>query len=134
MNSAIRLLFSPETSTTVGIWVSTPWYRLSALHGPTFLNPSGLSEGNLGDGRTGIIMTDFVVNLKAEGFMFDNLEVYTHIGELTKNGFRFFHKVTRGATLVALAEAGFLAFDYTAGKVTRVPETFANALGLSRSG
>jgi acyl-CoA thioester hydrolase len=94
----------------------------------------GLSEGNLGDGRTGIIMTDFVVNLKAEGFMFDNLEVYTHIGELTKNGFRFFHKVTRGATLVAVAEAGFLAFDYTAGKVTRIPETFANALGLSRSG
>jgi acyl-CoA thioesterase FadM len=78
-------------------------------------------------------MTDFVVNLKAEGFMFDNLEVYTHIGELTKNGFRFFHKVTRGATLVALAEAGFLTFDYAARKVTSVPKTFARALGLSKN-
>jgi acyl-CoA thioester hydrolase len=93
---------------------------------------AGLSEGNLGDDRTGIIMTDFLVNLKAEGFMFDNLEVYTHVGELTKNGFRFFHKITRGPSLVALAEAGFLAYDYTAKKVTSVPVKFSNALGLSR--
>jgi len=90
-----------------------------------------LSEGNLGDNRVGIIMTDFMVNLKAEGFMFDNLEVYTHVGELTKNGFRFFHKITRGPSLVALAEAGFLAYDYTAKRVTSVPVKFSNALGLS---
>jgi acyl-CoA thioester hydrolase len=93
----------------------------------------GLSEGNIGDNRAGIIMTDFVVNLRAEGFMFDNLEVYTHIGELTKKGFRFFHKITRGASLVALVESGFLAYDYTAKKVTSVPEKFSNALGLSRN-
>lgn len=91
-----------------------------------------LSERNLGDNRVGIIMTDFLVNLKAEGFMFDNLEVHTHVGELTKNGFRFFHKITRGESLVALAEAGFLAYDYTGKKVTSVPVKFSNALGLSR--
>jgi acyl-CoA thioesterase FadM len=78
-------------------------------------------------------MTDFVVNLKAEGFMFDDLEVYTHIGELTKNGFRFFHKVTRGSSIIALVESGFLAFDYPAEKVTRVPEKFVTAMGLSRN-
>ncbi len=93
----------------------------------------GLSELNLGDNRTGMIMTDFVINLKAEGFMFDSLEVYSHVGELTKNGFRFFHKVTRGASIIALVESGFLAFDYTAEKVTRVPETFVTALRLSRN-
>jgi len=96
------------------------------------LKSVGLSEGNLGNGRAGIIMTDFTVNLKAEGFMFDNLEVYTHIGELTKNGFRFFHKITREGTVIAFAEAGFLAYDYAARKVTAVPETFINPLGLSR--
>jgi acyl-CoA thioesterase FadM len=93
----------------------------------------GLSELNLGDNRAGMIMTDFVVNLKAEGFMFDDLEVYTHIGELTKNGFRFFHKVTRGSSIIALVESGFLAFDYPAEKVTRVPEKFVTAMGLSRN-
>ena len=93
----------------------------------------GLSELNLGDNRAGMIMTDLVINLKAEGFMFDNLEVYTHIGELTKNGFRFFHKVTRGDSVIALAEMGFLTFDYAARKVISVPETLMNALGLPRS-
>jgi len=93
----------------------------------------GLSEINLGDGSTGIIMMDLVVNLKAEGFMFDNLEVYTHIGELTKNGFRFFHKVTRGNSFIALAEMGFLTFDYAARKVTTIPESCIHALGLSKN-
>lgn len=89
---------------------------------------AGLSELNLGDGGTGIIMTDCVVNLKAEGFMFDNLQVYTHIGEFTKSGFRFFHKVARGDTIVALAEMGFLAYDYASRKVASVPKTFATEL------
>jgi acyl-CoA thioester hydrolase len=93
---------------------------------------AGLSEINLGDDRTGIIMTDFVVNLKAEGFMFDNLEVHSNIGELTKNGFRFFHKVTRGDSVIALVETGFLAYDYVDEKIAAVQETFMNALGLSR--
>ncbi len=91
----------------------------------------GLSEGNLGKDKVGIIMTDFTVSLKAQGFMFDNLEVYTHIGELTKSGFRFFHKITRGLSLIAIAEAGFLAFDYAANRVTSVPEQFSKPLGLS---
>jgi len=92
----------------------------------------GLSEGNLGNGRVGIIMTDFTVNLKAQGYMFDNLEVYTHIGELTKTGFRLFHKITRESSLIAIAEAGFLAFDYSANKVASIPEQFSSPLGLSR--
>jgi acyl-CoA thioesterase FadM len=92
----------------------------------------GLSEGNLGNDRAGIIMTDFTVNLKAQGFMFDNLEVYTHIGELTKTGFRFFHKITRESFLIAIAEAGFLAYDYIGNRVTSVPEEFTRQLGLSR--
>lgn len=92
----------------------------------------GLSEIKLGDDRTGIIMTDFVVNLKAEGFMFDNLEVHSHIGELTKNGFRFFHKVIRGDSIVALAEMGFLTFDYDARKAISVPDSCIRAFGLNR--
>jgi len=93
---------------------------------------AGLSEGNLGDNKTGIIMTDFVANLKAEGFVFDELVVHSHIGELTRTGFRFFHRVTRGQSLVALVETGFLAFDYITQKVTLVPETFIRPLGLSK--
>jgi acyl-CoA thioesterase FadM len=91
---------------------------------------AGLSETNLGNGKTGIIMTDVQINLKAEGFMFDELEVHTHVGELTKNSFRFFHKVTRGDATVALAEMGFLTFDYTARRAVTVPEVFVHVFGL----
>lgn len=93
---------------------------------------AGMSETDLGDGRTGIIMTDVEINLKAEGFMFDNLEVFTHIGELTKNSFRFFHKISRGDSIVALAEMGFLTFDYDARKVISVPDSCRRAFGLKR--
>jgi acyl-CoA thioesterase FadM len=93
---------------------------------------AGMSETDLGDGRTGIIMTDVEINLRAEGFMFDNLEVFTHIGELTKNGFRFFHKIARNDSIVALAEMGFLTFDYAARKVSPVPDSCIHALGLPR--
>lgn len=91
----------------------------------------GLSEIDLGDGRSGVIMTDLVINLKAEGFMFDPVEVHSHIGELTKNGFRLFHKVTRKDSLLALAEAGFLTFDYASRKVVSLPASFMTAFGLS---
>lgn len=91
---------------------------------------AGISETNLGDGRTGIIMTDVEINLRAEGFMFDNLGVFTHVGELTKKGFRFFHKVSRDDSTLALAEMGFLTFDYAARKVTPVPDSCIRAFGL----
>ena len=90
----------------------------------------GISETDLGDGRTGIIMTDVEISLKAEGFMFDNLEVFTHVGELTKKGFRFFHKISRDDSTLALAEMGFLTIDYDTRKVTLVPDACIRALGL----
>jgi len=93
----------------------------------------GMRETNLGDSKTGIIMTDVQINLIAEGFMFDNLEVHTHIGDLTRNGFRLFHKVTRGDSIIALAEMGFLTFDYDARKVVALPKSFTKALGLPQT-
>ena len=88
----------------------------------------GLSEIDLGDGKTGIIMGDMAVNFKAEGHMFDELRIDTHVGEFSRNGFRIFHRVTKGETLVALAEGGFVTFDYSRGKIVSVPGTFLKAL------
>ncbi len=88
----------------------------------------GLREGDLGDSQTGIIMSDLVVNFKTEAFMFDELEIDTQIGELTRNGFRMFHRVKKGETIVALAEMGITAFNYTVRKVAPVPEVFLEKL------
>jgi len=88
----------------------------------------GLSEIDLGDGRTGIIVSDLVVNYKSEGFMFDELLIDTHATEFSRNSFRIFQRVTRGETLIALAEKGLTTFDYMSRKVVPIPEALQELL------
>jgi len=89
----------------------------------------GLSEMDLGDGRTGVVMTDLTVNYKAEGHLFDELLVETHVDEFTRTGFRLFHRVTtKGEKLVALVETGLVAFDYASRRVAPVPAPFVKAV------
>jgi acyl-CoA thioesterase FadM len=67
------------------------------------LRSMGKSESDLCDGKTSIIMTDFVIDFKAEAFIFDELTVDTHIGDLSKTSFRIFYQVMRGRAIIALA-------------------------------
>ena len=72
----------------------------------------GAGETNLGDGKTGILLTDLAVNYKGEGFLFDKLIVESTIGELRPKGFRMFHRITTEQNrLIALAETGIVAFE-----------------------
>jgi acyl-CoA thioester hydrolase len=91
-----------------------------------------LSEMDLGDGQTGIIMSDLVVNFRAEAFMFDEIVIDTHIGEFSSNSFRIFHRVTRGNMLVALVETGLKTFNYIAREVAPVPDALLKALAAKR--
>jgi acyl-CoA thioesterase FadM len=89
------------------------------------LHRLGVSENNLGDGGTGILLTDLVVNYKGEGFLFDELVVESSIGELRPKGFRLFHRIaTAQNRLIALAETGIVAFNYHTRKVVPIPEAF----------
>lgn len=85
-------------------------------------------EFNLGDGKTGVITGDTVVTFKSEGFMFDTLGVESHIGEISPDGLRVFHRITRAGQLVALAEVGLIGFDYSTRAIVPIPETFSGAL------
>jgi acyl-CoA thioesterase FadM len=90
-----------------------------------FLQRLGASENNLGNGKTGILLADLVVNYKGEGFLFDKLVVESSIGEVRSKGFRMFHRITAAqGRLIALAEAGIVAFDYQKRNVVRIPEPF----------
>ena len=90
-----------------------------------FLHRIGAHENNLGDGETGIVLADLVVNYKGEGFLFDPLKIENSIGELHPKGFRMFHRVTTGhSRLIALAEVGIVAFNYRTRKVARIPASF----------
>jgi acyl-CoA thioesterase FadM len=86
------------------------------------------SEMDLGDGTTAIIMGDLVVNYRGEVFLFERLRFESHVGEVTRVGFRLFHRVTRNGTIVALAEAGIVAYDYRAKRVTNLPPVFLRAV------
>jgi acyl-CoA thioester hydrolase len=88
----------------------------------------GFSELNLGDGQTGTIMADLAVNYLAEAFMFDELLIETHFGELAEKGFRMFHRVTRNSMLIALVETGFVAYNYALKDTVPLPQYFLERL------
>lgn len=92
----------------------------------------GMSQLDLGTAQTGIIMSDLAVNYLAEAFLFDELFIDTHIGEFGRNGFRFFHRITKKETVIALVETGLVTFNYVSKKVISVPETFLKRLGQQR--
>ena len=77
-----------------------------------------------------LIITDLAVNYKAEAFMFDELIIETHIGETAPKGFRMFHRVRRGPSLVALVEAGVATYNYALKKTAPVPAEFLERLAL----
>ena len=93
----------------------------------------GLREVDLGDGCTGIIMADLVVNFRAEAFLFDEIVIDTHIGEFSPTAFRMFHRVIRGDIVIAFVETGLRTFNYLAREVAPVPEVFLQALAAQRA-
>jgi len=88
----------------------------------------GLSELDLGDGQTGIIITDLVVNYRAEAFMFDELLVETHLDEFAEKGFRMFHRVRKNSKLIALMETGLMTYNYASKETAPIPEAFLKHL------
>lgn len=94
------------------------------------LNELGVSEQDLGNGRTGLVIADITANFKAEIFPGDQVAVKSHIGDIGESGFRIFHCITANQTTAALIETGIVAFDYQERKRAEIPGTFLDALAL----
>ncbi len=88
------------------------------------LSALGLSEMDLGDGHTGLIMIDIVISFAAEGFMQDKLTILSAFTEVKRGTFRLCHEVRRGGDRLALAETGFAGYDYSAHKLAPLPPAF----------
>lgn len=89
-----------------------------------FLKSLGLNEMNVGDGRTGLIMGDLVINFKMELFYRDNIIIETDVSEIEGKGLRFFYRVSKDGKTAALAETGFATFSYAERKICEVPAVF----------
>ena len=94
----------------------------------TILHGLGFNEEDLGDGQTGITISELAVNLKTQAFVFDELQIHTHFGEFRRNSFRIFHRITKGLAVVALVETGITAFNRDSSKIAAVPKTLLKAL------
>ncbi len=89
-----------------------------------------VSELNLGDGNTGLIAGDVVINYLGEGFLNDVLLVEIQPVELGAIGFRLAHRFSNRETDtdIALIEIGFIGFDYQQRRPRKLPRSFAKRL------
>ncbi|MBN2801519.1 MAG: thioesterase family protein [Deltaproteobacteria bacterium] len=95
----------------------------------------GVTELDLGDGKTGIVATDSIVNYLGEGFLHDTLTIEIEPVEAGSLSFRLAHNITRTSdgSPVALAEVGFIGFDYKTRSPSRLPKMFCDFLKNSES-
>jgi acyl-CoA thioesterase FadM len=90
----------------------------------------GVTEMDLGDGRTGLVAADVAVSYLGEAFVHDVLVFEIRPVEVGRVGFRLAHRVSNKSSgaKVALIEIGFVGFDYAKRRPAALPEAFRAAL------
>jgi acyl-CoA thioesterase FadM len=90
----------------------------------------GFRELDLGDGKTGIIIGDLVINFKAEGFFGEHVVIQSHIDDVNEKSMRIYHKVVKknDDTVLALVETGIISFDYESRKISIFPAKFLECI------
>ena len=96
----------------------------------------GVDETDLGDGKTGIVASDVVVNYLGEAFVHDTLSFEIMPVEVGPISFRLAHRITRrqDGARVALVEIGFVGFDYSRRSMSRLVPAFKEGLERMASG
>lgn len=86
------------------------------------------SELNLGDGKTGTILSDLAVNYKAELFLHDKVTIEADVSEIEEKGLRICYRILKNGKTAVLAETGHVCFNYFEKSIGRVPEVFISRL------
>jgi len=92
------------------------------------LKSLGADELNLGDGKTGALLSDLVINFKAEIFLDETVTVETDIGEIEEKGFRIFYRILKNGKTAVLAETGHICFNFFEKVICAVPEVLIEKL------
>ena len=103
----------------------------------TLFQQWNVTEMDLGDGTTGLVVGDVIVNYLGEGFLHDRLIVEIGAVETGAITFRLAHRFSRKAdgADVAMVEIGFVGFDYGRRMPSRLPPSFSAQLaGISGGG
>ncbi|RAU17817.1 thioesterase [Nitrincola tibetensis] len=99
---------------------------LSIIHESRIRFLNQLGYGELDIEGLGLILTDSAIIYKAEGFHRDVIQVDISVGDFNKYGCDFYYLLTNRKTAVEIAHAktGVVFFDYTARKVSLLPDAF----------
>jgi acyl-CoA thioesterase FadM len=89
------------------------------------------NELNLGDGKTGAILSDLVTNFKLEIFLDETVIVETYIGEIEEKGFRIFYRISKNGKTAVLAETGHVCFNFLTKSICEVPEVLIKKLAAT---
>jgi len=91
-----------------------------------FLEELGVTEMDLGDGKTGLVVADACAVYLGEGRMGDVLVIKTRPVDVTGGSFRLAHRISKkNGDKVALVETGCAAFDYINRRPTRLPPSLS---------
>lgn len=85
-----------------------------------------VTETDLGDNQTGIVVADVAVQYRGEAFAMDKLVIEISAQEVGFASFRFAYRVTNETSgrPTALIDMGFAAFDYESRRSGRLPAEF----------
>lgn len=95
-----------------------------------YLRSLGLSESDVGG--VGIIMADAAIVYKAEAFAGDELRIRVGVDDVKRSSLDMYFQMIRmdDEAEIVRAKTGLVFFDYAARKVARMPQSFAQTLGL----
>ena len=95
-----------------------------------WLSQHGFSELNIAG--TSLIMSDLVIEFKKESYYGDSIDIKLAAGEISRVAFELYYQlsvVRNNETIVLVnAKTGMVCYDYTAKKVTAVPEVLKKLL------
>lgn len=97
-----------------------------------FYGSRGCTELDLGDGKTGSILSVIGVNYKHQGYLNDEVSIFVHIDDVKATSFYLYYKMTRGEDIICLAETQIAAFNYDTNKLESIPAEFIKKFNISR--
>ncbi len=101
---------------------------LALLHQARVEFFESLNQSELDFFGQGIIMSDSVINYKAQAFLNDDLEISVGITDISRVAFDIVYRVSKNSVLVAEAKTGMVCFDYKNEKVCPVPASLLQLL------
>ncbi len=105
---------------------------LSIIHESRVRLLQSIDKSEMDIGGCGIIMSDVIINYKAEGFYGDLLNIDIFANDITRASFDLMYSITtlrnNETVLVAEAKTGIVCFDYKTRRATAIPEDLLSFL------